>query len=95
MEAMQANAAQAVALLKQLANEKRLWILCQLIEKEMTVSELNACVDLSQSALSQHLSKLRADGLVTPRKEGLSVYYSLKSEEVKRILSTLHSIYCA
>lgn len=92
---MRNNAGEAAALLKQLSNENRLWILCQLIEGELTVGELNERVDLSQSALSQHLAKLRQDELVATRKEGLSVYYSLKSEAVQKVLETLHSIYCA
>lgn len=95
VDAMQNNAAQATRLLKQLSNEHRLWILCQLIDTELSVSEINERVDLSQSALSQHLAKLRQDQLVSTRKEGQSIYYSLSSEEVKQVLHTLHRIYCS
>ena len=92
---MKNNAGQAVGLLKQLANENRLWILCQLLEGELSVGELNQRVELSQSALSQHLAKLRQDGLVSTRKQGLNVYYSLGNPSVAKVLETLHSIYCA
>ena len=92
---MKNNAGQAVGLLKQLANENRLWILCQLLEGELSVGELNQRVELSQSALSQHLAKLRQDGLVSTRKDGLNVYYSLDNPAVAKVLETLHGIYCA
>ena len=92
---MKNNAGQAVGLLKQLANENRLWILCQLLEGELSVGELNQRVELSQSALSQHLAKLRQDGLVSTRKQGLNVYYSLGNPSVAKVLETLHGIYCA
>ena len=95
VEDMKKNAAQAAGLLKQLANENRLWILCQLLEGELSVGELNERVDLSQSALSQHLAKLRQEGLVSTRKQGLNVYYSLGNPAVAKVLETLHSIYCS
>ncbi|SFB84976.1 DNA-binding transcriptional regulator, ArsR family [Marinospirillum celere] len=89
------NAQQATTLLKALANENRLMILCYLEGKEMSVTELNDCLDLSQSALSQHLAILRRDGLVKTRRESQTIFYSLKGEEAKQVISTLHSIYCA
>ena len=91
---MKKNAGQAEALLKQLANQNRLWILCQLLEGELSVGELNERIDLSQSALSQHLAKLRQENLVCTRKEGLKVFYSLDNPAVKQLLHTLHSIFC-
>lgn len=91
---MEHNAREAAALLKALAHESRLLILCQLIDTEKTVTQLNQTVPLSQSALSQHLAKLRHQGLVAVRKEAQMVYYRLKSDKVTRVLSTLYDIYC-
>ncbi|MGL6495300.1 ArsR/SmtB family transcription factor [Aeromonas veronii] len=95
LEEMEANASKAVALLKALANERRLFILCQLLERELSVGELNERLGLSQSALSQHLALLRRDELVTTRKEAQTVYYSLRSHEVREMISLLHRLYCS
>lgn len=92
--AMAENAEAAAALLKTLGHECRLMILCNLLEGEKTVSQLNAEVALSQSALSQHLARLRHEELVAIRKEAQMVYYRLRSHKVKRVLTTLHEIYC-
>jgi DNA-binding transcriptional ArsR family regulator len=94
-EAMREHAGDAVRLLKALGNEKRLMLLCMLVDGERSVGELNAHLDLSQSALSQHLALLREDGLVQTRREAQSIYYSLADGPARRIISTLHSIYCA
>ena len=91
---MQVQAGQAVNLLKALANQSRLMILCHLLQNELSVGELNALLPLSQSALSQHLAVLRRDGLVSTRKEAQTVYYSLDSHEVRTLIATLHSLYC-
>lgn len=91
---MEANAAQAVKLLKALANERRLFILCHLLDKELSVGEMNQFLGLSQSALSQHLAILRNDDLVSTRKEAQTVYYSLKSDEVREMIALLHRLYC-
>lgn len=93
-EAMRAHATDAAQLLKALGNEKRLMLLCLLVEGERSVGELNARLDLSQSALSQHLALLRQDGLVTTRREAQSIYYSLASGPAQAIIATLHGIYC-
>ena len=93
-EAMRAHAADASRLLKALANEKRLMLLCLLAEGERSVSELNARLDLSQSALSQHLAILRDDGLVTTRREAQSIYYGLAKGPAQQVIETLHGIYC-
>lgn len=93
-EAMRAHAADASRLLKALANEKRLMLLCLLAEGERSVSELNARLELSQSALSQHLAILRDDGLVTTRREAQSIYYGLAQGPAQRVIDTLHDIYC-
>ncbi|MPW30780.1 metalloregulator ArsR/SmtB family transcription factor [Agarivorans sp. B2Z047] len=91
---MQKNAEPALKLLKALANESRLMILCHLVEGELTVGELNQRVTLSQSALSQHLTWLRKDQLVSTRKESQTIYYSIASEEAKAVLGKLHELYC-
>lgn len=93
-EEMRAHAADASRLLKALANDKRLALLCLLVEGERSVGDLNARVDLSQSALSQHLAVLREDGLVTTRREAQTIFYTLADGPVHRILETLHDIYC-
>ncbi|MEQ9464504.1 MAG: metalloregulator ArsR/SmtB family transcription factor [Haliea sp.] len=94
-DAMALRAAEAALLLKQLANEKRLMILCALVEGERTVGALNAAVPLSQSALSQHLARLREAGLVTTRRDGQLIYYALAGVEVLAVLQLLHTLYCA
>lgn len=91
---MQVHAQAAASLLKALANENRLMILCTLIEGELSVGELNTRVPLSQSALSQHLASLREAGLVATRKEAQTVYYSLQGDEAQKIIAVLQSIYC-
>jgi DNA-binding transcriptional ArsR family regulator len=93
-EKMRAHAADTTRLLKALANEKRLMILCLLVDSERTVGELNALLDLSQSALSQHLAVLRDDGFVQTRRHAQSVVYSLPSGPAKRIIDLLHKVYC-
>ena len=93
-EAMRAHAGEAARLLKALANEKRLQLLCLLAEGEHNVGELNARLDLSQSALSQHLAVLRRDGLVETRRSAQAIYYALAPGPVERVIATLHSIYC-
>ena len=84
----------ASELLAVMANPKRLLILCHLLDQELSVGELSGLVDLAQSPLSQHLSKLRALRLVVVRREGQSIRYRLASEEVGKMLVTLHGIYC-
>ncbi|KAB7763331.1 MULTISPECIES: metalloregulator ArsR/SmtB family transcription factor [Xanthomonas] len=93
--AMRAHASEAARLLKALGNEKRLLLLCLLVDHEQSVGELNARVELSQSALSQHLALLREDGLVQTRREGQTIYYSLVPGPVQHILEVLHGIYCS
>lgn len=94
MKAMADNAADAAALLKTLGHECRLLIMCNLLDGEKTVTELNQQVPLSQSALSQHLARLRNEDLVSIRKEAQMVHYRLKSEKVERIIGLLHDMYC-
>ena len=91
---MQGHALEAASLLKALANENRLMILCTLLEREMSVGELNTRIPLSQSSLSQHLASLREAGLVVTRKEAQTVYYQVQGDEVQKIIAVLQSIYC-
>jgi len=86
---------EAARLLKLVANEKRLLILCRLIsQKEMSVGALADAVGLSQSALSQHLAMMRDDGLVATRRDAQTVFYSLSDPNVARLLQLLKDIYC-
>ena len=91
---LQSQAGEAASFLKQLANEKRLLILCRLAMGETTVSELCEIADLSQSAMSQHLAKMRAEGLVSGRKDGLQVHYSIADPRCVGILHHLKSQFC-
>lgn len=85
----------AARLLKLVANEKRLLILCRLIgEKEIPVGALADAVGLSQSALSQHLARMRDDGLVGTRRDAQTIFYSLADPKVARLLQLLKDIYC-
>ncbi|MCB1598426.1 MAG: helix-turn-helix transcriptional regulator [Xanthomonadales bacterium] len=95
MEQMRDSAGAAARLLKALANEHRLLVLCHLLEGERSVGQLNAELDLSQSALSQHLAVLREDGLVATRRESQTIYYRVASDAVSTVLTALHGIYCA
>jgi DNA-binding transcriptional ArsR family regulator len=81
------------SLLNAMANEKRLAILELLVQEELPVRELASRVDLSQSALSQHLAKLRAEGLVTTRRDAQTIYYSSQSDAVKTVLGALRQIF--
>lgn len=94
IEDLQTNARRASGLLKAMGNERRLLILCHLTMGERSVGELEKLVDLSQSALSQHLARLRHDGLVRTRRSAQNIYYSLNGEEAKAIMGTLHRLYC-
>ncbi|UUM30132.1 ArsR/SmtB family transcription factor [Vibrio japonicus] len=95
LQEMEKNSGQAVVLLKAMANERRLQILCLLHNDELSVGELSNKLELSQSALSQHLAWLRRDGLVNTRKEAQTVYYTLSSTEVKLMIQLLHQLYCS
>lgn len=93
--ALETKAAQAAQLMKLLANENRLVILCRLATKrEMAVGELAQSVGLSQSALSQHLAKMRDDGLVATRRNAQTIFYRLADKNVTRILNLLKNIFC-
>jgi ArsR family transcriptional regulator, virulence genes transcriptional regulator len=83
----------AATLLKAISNDKRLLILCALHRGEKNVGELEKIIGLSQSALSQHLARLRRDGIVETRRDAQTVYYSLSNKDVKIILQALYDIY--
>lgn len=89
------NADTAANLLKALANSQRLHILCLLVGGERSVGELNAELGLSQSALSQHLAKLRAEGMVRTRREAQTIWYALEPGPAEKIIATLYDAYCA
>jgi DNA-binding transcriptional ArsR family regulator len=91
---MQLHAGEAARVLKAIGNEQRLLILCNLLGRPLSVGELNARLELSQSALSQHLALLRESGLVVTRREAQSIFYSLPAGPVTRIMALLQDIYC-
>lgn len=91
---MREAAGAAEEMLKALANRHRLMILCQLSEGERSVGELAEYLDLRDSTVSQHLSLLRKEGLVTARREGQTVWYAIASAAAQRMVETLYRIYC-
>jgi ArsR family transcriptional regulator len=91
---MAERSAEAEAFLKQLANARRLMILCVLSEGELSVGALNERVPLSQSALSQHLGKLRDSGFVATRRESQTIYYRLSDPRVEKIILGLYQVFC-
>jgi DNA-binding transcriptional ArsR family regulator len=93
IEALEARAGAAARLLKMLANKQRLVLLCRLAEGEASVGELAGHVGLAQSAASQHLAKLRADGVVATRREAQTIYYRLSDEAATRVIGLLCDIY--
>ncbi len=88
------NTEAAAKILKALSNERRLLIVCLLYKGEKSVGALEEIVELSQSALSQHLARLRRDGIVKTRRDAQTIYYSLKSEGAIQILACLNDMYC-
>ena len=94
LERIQDNARRASTLLKAMSNQHRLMILCQLVPGEKCVGELEKIVGLSQSALSQHLARLRRDNLVSTRREAQTIHYSLAGEEASAVIETLYGLYC-
>ena len=88
------HAVRAATVLKALGNDRRLMILCALADGERTVGDLEARVGLGQSALSQHLARLRRDGLVETRRAAQHIHYRLSGDEVMAIIETLARLYC-
>lgn len=94
LEKLQQSSKRASILLKAMSNEYRLLILYQLLYEERCVGELERLIGLSQSALSQHLARLRRDNLVQTRRTAQTVYYSLVGSEASAIIRALYSLYC-
>ena len=95
LEGFEEKASEAAAMLKALGNEKRLMILCKLLEQgEMSVMALTVKVGLSQSALSQHLAKMREENIVGTRRDAQQVFYRVSDPRVREILSTLKTVSC-
>jgi DNA-binding transcriptional ArsR family regulator len=95
MERLEQRAGDAAQLLKLLANETRLLILCRLVtEREMSAGAIVAAAGLGQSAVSQHLARLRDDGLVATRRDGQTIHYRIADKNVARIIAVLKDIYC-
>jgi ArsR family transcriptional regulator len=93
-ETLRRGAAQAVAALKVLANEERLLLLCQLSQGELCVGELEAQLGIRQPTLSQQLGVLRAEGVVSTRRQGKNIYYSVADAAMLDIVAVLHRLYC-
>lgn len=91
---VESSAAEAGLLLGMMANERRLVILCRLYERECSVGELADAVGLKMPALSQHLAKLKAAGLVEARRDGQTIHYRIAQPVVRRLISFLHDVYC-
>jgi DNA-binding transcriptional ArsR family regulator len=92
---MEGMADEVSRLLAMLSNAKRLLVLCNLVGKEKSVGELADIVGLSDSALSQHLAKLRANNLVSTRRDRQTIYYKLASKEISQVVETLYRLHCA
>jgi DNA-binding transcriptional ArsR family regulator len=93
-EAMKKQAGKAHRLLAAMANEKRLLILCQLIDGERSVNEVAELLGARQSTISQHLALLRKDGFVQARRDGQTQFYSLKGDDARLVIETLYTLYC-
>ena len=91
---LRSAAGEAVAALKLLANEERLLLLCQLSQGEMSVSELQECLDIHQPTLSQQLGVLRNEGAVSTRRDGKRIFYSVADPSLLQVLRVLYRLYC-
>ena len=94
VDRMKDNAKRASDFLKALAHENRLMILCILAEGEKSVSELEEFLALRQPTVSQQLARLRADGLVSTRRDGKAIYYNLASEEARTVIGAVYDVFC-
>jgi len=95
LQHMAESAARASSLMKTLGHKDRLMILCHLANGEKSVGHIADLLEISQSPLSQHLSRMRKEGLVETRREAQTIYYSLKSGEASRIVEVLYELFCA
>lgn len=94
LDQLMRNARKASDFLKALSHENRLLLLCLLAERERSVTELENILSLRQPTVSQQLARLRLDDLVTTRRDGKTIYYSLANDDVRRVISVIYSIYC-
>lgn len=94
LDAMLENATTATNFLKAIGHEGRLMILCHLVSGEKSVTELEELISARQAAVSQQLGRLRLEGLVKPRREGKTIYYSLTDDRCKRIISLVYDLFC-
>ena len=94
VESMQEQAGKAQRLLTAMANEKRLLILCQLIDGERSVNDIAELLGTRQSTISQHLALLRRDGFVQARRDGQTQFYSLQGDDARSVIETLYTLYC-
>ena len=95
LDKMMASACDASNLLKAISHEGRLMILCHLVTGEKSVTELEQLLHARQAAVSQQLARLRLEGLVTPRRDGKVIFYSLTDDRPRRILETIYEMFCA
>ncbi|MEM7178555.1 MAG: metalloregulator ArsR/SmtB family transcription factor [Pseudomonadota bacterium] len=95
MDEMMENARHATNFLKALAHEGRLMILCHLVSGEKSVTELEELLSARQAAVSQQLSRLRLEGLVHPRRDGKTIYYSLGDDRARQMLEVVYDMFCA
>jgi ArsR family transcriptional regulator len=93
---MEERAGEVAGILRMLANERRVMILCKLVQAgEANVNTLAEAVGLSQSALSQHLAKMRTEGLVTTRRESQTIWYRVADPRIEQLFATLYALFCA
>lgn len=95
MDRMVENATNAANFLKALSHEGRLMILCHLVSGERSVTELETLLSARQAAVSQQLSRLRLEGLVTARRDGKTIYYSLADDRPRKVLEVVYELFCA
>lgn len=95
LDRMAANATEAANLLKALGHEGRLMILCHLATGEKSVTELEQLLSSRQAAVSQQLARLRHEGLVTPRRDGKAIYYTLADPRARQVMELVYQLYCA
>ncbi len=94
LKKMQSAAGRASAVMKTLGHPGRLMILCNLADGERSVGDLAEDLDMSQSSLSQHLARMRSEGLVETRRESQTVYYRLRDGEARSVIKSLYRIFC-
>ncbi len=95
VQELENKAADIATLLKAMGNERRLVILCELVANgEMSVGAMVKSIGLGQSALSQHLAKMREEGIVATRREGQTIWYRIAEPRVEELMAILHQLYC-